>query len=100
MSRHYSDVAALSQHSAGQAAAADFQLLARVRLHKHTYFRSAWGRYDTAVPGSLRLLPAEQRRAEVQRDYTRMADMFMITPPSFETIMAQLEKLEKQINTA
>lgn len=29
-----------------------------------------------------------------------MADMFMATPPSFETIMAELEGMERQINAA
>jgi Nucleotidyl transferase AbiEii toxin, Type IV TA system len=101
MSRHYSDLAALSQHPAGRGAAVDFDLLTEVRTHKQTYFRSGWAHYDSAVPGSLHLVPSKERRAEVGRDYVRMADMFMAAAPSsFDTIMTQLEDLEKQINAA
>lgn len=98
VSRHYSDLAALSQHAAGQRAVADLDLLKRVRTFKQTYFRSGWAHYDTAIPGSLHLVPSAERRAEVERDYAAMADMFMTTPPSFKSIMTQLEDLEKKIN--
>jgi len=84
----------------GERAVADLDLLARVRTHKQTYFRSGWAHYETAVPGSLRLVPSPERRAQVERDYRGMADMFMATPPAFGTIMAQLESMERQINGA
>ncbi len=100
MSRHYSDLAALGRHAAGQRAVADLGLLARVRTHKQTYFRSGWAHYETAVPGSFRLVPSSERRAAVERDYRGMADMFMVAPPQFDTIMAQLEAMERQINAA
>jgi hypothetical protein len=100
MSRHYSDLAALSRHAAGQRAVADLDLLARVRAHKQTYFRSGWAHYETAVPGTFHLVPSPERRAQIERDYRGMADMFMATPPSFETIMTELDGMERQINTA
>jgi hypothetical protein len=100
MSRHYSDLAALGRHAVGQRAVADLDLLARVRTHKQTYFRSGWAHYETAVPGSLHLVPSPERRAQVERDYRGMADMFMATPPPFAAIMAQLQALERQINGA
>ena len=100
MSRHYSDLAALSRHAAGQQAVADLDLLARVRAHKQTYFRSGWAHYETAVPGSFHLVPSPERRAQIERDYRGMADMFMATPPSFETIMTELEAMERRINAA
>ena len=98
MSRHYSDLAALGRHVAGQRAVADLDLLAQVRTHKQTYFRSGWAHYETTVPGSFHLVPSPERRAQIKRDYRGMADMFMATPPLFETIMAQLEAMERQIN--
>jgi len=100
MSRHYSDLAALSRHEAGQRAVADLDLLARVRAHKQTYFHSGWAHYETAVPGTFHLVPSEERRAQIERDYRGMVDMFMATPPSFETIVAELEGMERQINAA
>jgi Nucleotidyl transferase AbiEii toxin, Type IV TA system len=100
MSRHYSDLATLSRHATGQRAVADLDLLTQVRTHKQTYFRSAWAHYETAVPGSLHLVPAQDRRVQIERDYRAMADMFMATPPSFEMIMSELTDLERQINAA
>ena len=100
MSRHYSDLAALSRHAAGQRAVVDLELLARVRAHKQTYFRSGWAHYETAVSGSFHLVPSAERRAQIAQDYRGMVDMFMATPPPFATIMAQLEGMERQINAA
>ena len=99
MSRHYSDFAALSRHAAGQRAVTDLELLARVRAHKQTFFRSGWAHYETAVPGSFHLVPSPERRAQIAQDYRGMVDMFMATPPSFETIMTELEAVERRINT-
>ena len=100
MSRHYSDLAALSRHAAGHRAVTDLDLLARVRAHKQTYFRSGWAHYETAVLGSFHLVPSPERRAQIAQDYRGMVDMFMTTPPSFNTIMAELEAMERQINAA
>ncbi len=44
--------------------------------------------------------PSPERRAQIERDYRAMEDMFMVTPPSFEMIMTELEDLERQINAA
>jgi hypothetical protein len=90
--------AALGRHTVGQRAVADLDLLARVRTHKQTCFRSGWAHYESAVPGSLHLVPIAERRVQIERDYLGMADMFMATPPSFATIMAQLQAMERQIN--
>ncbi len=100
ISRHYSDMAALGRHAAGQRAVKDLALLDRVRAHKQTYFRSGWAHYDSAVPGSFRLLPSPERRAQIERDYRGMADMFMTEPPAFADILAVLETLEGRINAA
>jgi hypothetical protein len=99
MSRHYSDLAALSRRAAGQRAVTDFDLLARVRVHKQTYFRSGWAHYETAVPGSFHIVPSQERRVQIEKDYRGMGDMFMAAPPSFETILEELAGVERQINT-
>jgi hypothetical protein len=98
MSRHYSDLASLGRHAAGRRALSDFDLLARVRKHKQTFFRSGWAHYETAVPGSFHLLPSSDRRSQIERDVRGMADMFMATPPPFEVLMAELKVLEDRIN--
>ena len=98
--RHYADFAALWLHPRGPQAAARLDLLERVRLHKSRYFASSWAHYDTAVPGSLRLLPPDNRLAELRRDYQAMEPMFLSTPPKFDEVIATLAEAEGQLNAS
>jgi hypothetical protein len=99
-SRHYYDLAMLLDTDAGQAAAADFDLLGQVAKHKATFFRSGWASYDTARPGTLRLMPAEARIRDLRADYRAMAPMmFDETPPSFDNILARIAALQETINS-
>ncbi|WP_341487494.1 nucleotidyl transferase AbiEii/AbiGii toxin family protein [Pararhizobium sp. A13] len=99
-SRHYYDLAMLLDTDEGKAAAADFELLATVAKHKATFFRSGWASYDTAQPGTLRLLPSEARIKDLRADYRAMAPMmFDERPPAFDDILAKIEKLQETINT-
>lgn len=84
----------------GKAAAPDFKLLATVAKHKATFFRSGWASYDTARPGTLRLMPSEPRIKDLRADYRAMGPMmFDEKPPSFDEILAKIEKLQETINT-
>ncbi|ABD88594.1 nucleotidyl transferase AbiEii/AbiGii toxin family protein [Rhodopseudomonas palustris] len=98
-SRHYYDLAMLLGTDEGKAAATDFDLLAQVAKHKATFFRSGWASYETAKPGSLRLMPDEARIKDLRADYRQMAPMmFDDRPPSFDDIIAKIEKLQESIN--
>ncbi|MGH0223142.1 nucleotidyl transferase AbiEii/AbiGii toxin family protein [Sinorhizobium meliloti] len=98
-SRHYYDLATLLDTVDGKAAATDFELLAQVAKHKAIFFRSGWASYDTARPGSLRLLPDEARLKDLRADYRAMAPMmFDESPPSFDDILAKIAALQETIN--
>ncbi|WP_107676627.1 nucleotidyl transferase AbiEii/AbiGii toxin family protein [Agrobacterium sp. LAD9] len=98
-SRHYYDLAMLLDTIEGRAAATDFDLLATVAKHKATFFRSGWASYDTARPGTLRLMPSEARIKDLRSDYRAMVPMmFDEKPPSFDDILAKIEKLQETIN--
>ncbi|MCA1371516.1 nucleotidyl transferase AbiEii/AbiGii toxin family protein [Bradyrhizobium sp. BRP14] len=98
-SRHYYDLAMLLATDEGKAAAADFELLAQVAKHKSTFFRSGWASYDTARPGTLRLLPNENRIKDLRADYRAMAPMmFDDKPPPFDEILATIAALEEATN--
>ena len=97
--RHYADFAALWRHPRGRPAAERLDLLERVRLHKSRYFASSWAHYETAVPGTLRLMPPDSRLAEVRRDYAAMEPMFLSTPPRFEEMLTTLREAEQALNT-
>ena len=99
-SRHYADFAALWRLPTGQAMAARIDLLGRVRAHKSKFFGSSWTHFETAVPGTLRLVPPEERLAELRRDYTAMGPMFLSPPPHFEDVIATLREAERTVNAS
>ena len=97
-SRHYADTAALASHPAGVAAVDQTETRDRVVQWKSQFFGSSWARYDLAVPGTFRLLPATDRVASLQRDYQAMKDMYLSEPVSFDSILETLTRLEDRIN--
>lgn len=98
-SRHYYDLAMLLDSNEGKAAAADLELLATVAKHKAIFFRSGWASYDSARPGTLRLMPGEVRIKDLKADYRAMAPMmFDDTPPSFDDILSAIEKFQEAVN--
>ena len=96
--RHYADVAALWEHPSRAAALARLDLLARVVKHKSRFFASSWANYETAKPGSLKLVPPSHREADLAQDYDRMQTMFLAKPPSFSEVLRVLAEAEREIN--
>jgi hypothetical protein len=96
--RHYADVAALWEHPSRAAALARLDLLERVVKHKSRFFASSWANYETAKPGSLKLLPPTHREADLEQDYDRMQTMFLAKPPSFSAVLRVLGEAERKIN--
>lgn len=98
-SRHFYDLAMLLDTQDGKAACRDFDLLAQVAKHKAIFFRSAWASYDTAKPGTLRLLPSDARIKDLRADYRAMAPMmFDAKPPAFDDILASVGQLQDLVN--
>lgn len=99
-SRHWYDLAVLADHKIGEAAVGDRQLLKDVVKHKSVFFRASYAKYDACLSGGLRLLPATPFLQALQADYEKMIanGMFEGAPLSFDSIIARLGKLEKQIN--
>ena len=98
--RHYADFAALWIHASGAEASRQLDLLERVRQHKSRFFASCWANYATAVPGSLRLMPPENRLAELRADYEAMRPMFINQPLPFNQLIAVLQEAEQTLNLA
>ncbi len=99
-SRHYADVAALADHEAGRRSLQREDLRARVVTHKQVFFADKAAHYETAVPGSFRLLPDAYRLADLERDYRDMREMFFEEPPSWAQVIERLRRLEQEINRA
>jgi hypothetical protein len=71
-----------------------------VAAHQTTFFRAAWAKYEQAVPGTLRLVPPEGRRAELEQDYEMMKEMIFGDPPSFTHILEVVAEVEREANSA
>jgi hypothetical protein len=96
--RHYADTVALAQHATAQHALADDQLRSRVVEWKSQFFGSTWARYETAKPGTFRLVPPPFRHAALRADYHATREMYLVEPLSFEQVLAELTILEQRIN--
>ncbi len=100
-SRHYYDVYKLAVSSVRLSALADTKLLQDVVAFKQRFYPCAWARYDLAVPGSIKLLPTTPSHVDdLGRDYKEMQVMLFGEPPTFQDILAELSKLEAEINAA
>ncbi len=98
LSRHYYDLACLAQSPVRVEAIKDLALLRAVVGHKQIFFRSGWAHYETACPGTFRLIPPVHRLPSLRSDYRKMQEMFFEEPPTFKSILETLEKLERDIN--
>jgi hypothetical protein len=65
---------------------------------KERFYYSSWAHYDMARPGSFRLVPPENQRSALERDYKAMRDMFYREPPAFDDVLHVLSALEDEIN--
>lgn len=99
-SRHYADLAALADHEAGRRALQRDDLRARVVTHKQVFFADKFAHYETAEPGTFRLLPDDYRLPDLERDYRDMREMFFEPPPPWLQVMERLRRLETEINRA
>jgi hypothetical protein len=96
--RHWSDVAVMSTAEQFADEKLSLDLLAQVIRFKKIYFAANWAQYETAVPGTFRIVPNEALQAILRKDYQQMEEMFPSKPLSFDEVLARLEALQKRIN--
>lgn len=98
MSRHYYDIYAMMDSPIYKRALESIALLKHVADHKTLFFKANWAHYDTAKPGSLRLVPRDNQVSQLKSDYRQMQQMFFEEPPAFERIIEQMKVHEDKIN--
>jgi len=98
MSRHYYDIYAMADSSIYKRALESISLLKHVSDHKSLFFKANWAHYDTAKPGTLRLVPRDNQVNQLKNDYRQMQQMFFEEPPSFDRVIEKLRVIEEQIN--
>ena len=99
LSRHYYDLYRLAQQPIAEQALVQHDLLERVIAHKSFFFAQSWAHYETARPGTFRLLPAADRLDALRRDYQAMETMIFGKAPDWGDIVRELERLETKINS-
>ncbi len=99
-SRHYYDLFQMTQCNVAANAIADLSLLDDVVKFKQRFYRSPWASYETAKPGTFRLMPPESGTESLRKDYAAMRPMFFSDPPAWDHILDGLKLLEDQINAA
>jgi hypothetical protein len=81
-----------------QKALADLQLLKDVVAFKRRFYRCPWANYESAQPGTFRLIPAQARLEELEKDYRQMKVMIFGAVPKFDQVINTLKTLEDEIN--
>jgi hypothetical protein len=97
-SRHYYDLAMMVSSDVKDEALASMEQLANVVAFKIRFYPSGWSHYETAVPGTLKLIPSEHVLKTLKNDYVGMQNMFFGAYPPFDEMMQTLKDLEDEIN--
>jgi hypothetical protein len=97
-SRHYYDLFMMSKSSLISSFIDKKSLLESVVDFKKKFYPRNWARYDLAVAGSLRLLPAPHSEKALCNDYKAMENMIFGEYPSWNEIKEELADLENRIN--
>jgi len=98
MSRHWSDVAVMSTDQQFTDERLDFHLLEEVVKFKKVYYASKRADYDSACPGTLKLVPNETLDKILREDYKVMREMFFEEPLAYDALIERLQVLENRIN--
>lgn len=98
LSRHWYDMSCLHRSGKIEHAIDDRALLVDVIKYKKLFYNASYARYDDCVT-ALKLVPAKQLLAALQKDFDEMieAGMFYDTP-DFDQIMKDITELERMIN--
>lgn len=98
MSRHWSDVAVMSDAERFASDKLSVGLLETVIRFKQIYFAANWAHYETAVPGTVNIVPNESLQKVLRNDYKQMEEMFPSNLLQFDAILTRLETLQSRIN--
>lgn len=100
VSRHYYDLHRLLANDAAKAWSADRALALDCVRHARLFFGSPDLGLGSAAPGTFTLLPPQQMREALSKDYDAMAGMIFGEAPSFDTVLATIDALEQSLNAA
>jgi len=97
-SRHYYDLYQMINSTVRQEALDDLPLLDDVINFKWKFYPQGWANYQGAAEGEFKLLPSQQMRKFLQKDYAQMKEMIFGSYPDFEDILSVIEEFQKELN--
>ena len=97
-SRHYYDVYRMLDSEAGKNAAGDERILAEVVAFKKRFYYAAWANYESAVKGTLKLVPGGEMLKRMRTDYEQMREMIFGDYPDFDSVISRLADFESNFN--
>jgi hypothetical protein len=97
-SRHYYDIFKMGHSEVRSRAMANMELLTGVVEFKKWFYPRGWAKYEEAVPGTLRLYPAEYNLSALKKDYAEMQYMIFGDIPEWNEILKYLKELEAELN--
>ncbi len=98
-SRHYYDLYCIAHSENKKIAFNDLELLQKVIEFKMKFYPRKWAKYDEAIPGTIKLVPPNNRFDELREDYKNMAEMIFDEYPDFDALMEYIQVLEDEINS-
>lgn len=100
-SRHWYDLAVLTDHAIGRAAIHDLDFLADVVRVKERFYRSGTTRYELCLQGECALLPDERGLGLLRDDYEQMVGAQMLDDPiPFDDVVTRVRALQDEVNAA
>lgn len=100
LSRHWYDLAKLSQSWVGGKALSNQKLLEDVILHKKAFFNASYANYDHCLAKKFRLVPEKNQINNLKSDFAKMQKSGMLSesPVSFDKLIEIIQKLELEMN--
>ncbi len=96
--RHYYDMYQLATSKYKDKALINIMLLEKVAAFKSKFYPRKWAKYEEATTKKIRLVPDKYRFKEIEEDYNNMKEMFFGDYPSFQDVIIELRKLEREIH--
>lgn len=97
-SRHYYDIYKMLGTGTAADAMKDFALLEDVVSFKKRFYPSGWANYESASPGTMKIIPDGKMLEALRTDYEMMREMIFGEYPDFDTVIESLRKFEKRLN--
>lgn len=97
-SRHYYDVFKMFDTDIEANALQDLDLLEDVGAFKQRFYPRGWANYDSAKPGTMKLIPGNSRIVTLKKDYEEMRVMIFGEYPEFDLIIDKLKSFQYKLN--